>query len=233
MERRSFLVVCAAACAATSGVARANPSLRPRLYHRALLVDANDAPLPAASLVPQRNYIFHYPYTATPCFLLNLGKPTRPAVTLKTADARSYQWSGGIGPHQGIVAYSAICTHKLTYPTRQISFISYRPEPTLNSNLSQVIHCCSEHSQYDPAQGARVLAGPAPQPLAAILLEHDAGRDRLFALGTLGGEMFDEFFAKYAFRLSLERGGDHPRQEVGKTVKVTDLEDYCRQQVRC
>jgi len=42
-----------------------------------------------------------------------------------------------------------------------------------------VIHCCSEHSQYDPAEGARVVAGPAPQPLAAILLDHDPASDAL------------------------------------------------------
>ena len=70
-----------------------------------------------------------------------------------------------------------------------------------------MIHCCSEHSQYDPAEGGRVLAGPAPQPLAAILLDYDAAADELYAVGTLGGEMFDEFFAKYEFRLALEHGG--------------------------
>ena len=49
-----------------------------------------------------------------------------------------------------------------------------------------MIHCCSEHSEYDPATGARVLGGPAPQPLSAILLEHDKSNDYLYAVGTLG-----------------------------------------------
>src|SRR6185436_1402830 len=103
-------------------------------------------------------------------------------------------WPGGVGPRGSIVAYSAICAHKLTYPTRDISFISYRAEKTVGNKFANVIHCCSEHSQYDPAAGARVVAGPAPQPLAAILLEHDAGTDEIYAVGTLGGEMFNEFF---------------------------------------
>ena len=51
-----------------------------------------------------------------------------------------------------------------------------------------------------------MLAGPAPQPLAAILLDYDAGSDELTAVGTLGGEMFNQFFAKYAMKLALEGG---------------------------
>ena len=95
-----------------------------------------------------------------------------------------------------------------------------------------MIHCCSEHSQYDPAAGARVVAGPAPQPLAAILLEHDAQTDELFAVGTLGGELFNEFFDKYAFRLQLEHGAD-ARAAVNGTCMVRPLEEFCRQQVQC
>jgi arsenite oxidase small subunit len=95
-----------------------------------------------------------------------------------------------------------------------------------------VIHCCSEHSQYDPAEGGRVLAGPAPQPLAAILLEHDEKLDELHAVGTLGGEMFNEFFAKYEFRLTMEHGGAARRPVAGACV-VQELDNYCRQQVKC
>ena len=138
----------------------------------------------------------------------------------------------GVGTRRSIVAYSAICAHKLTYPTRDISFISFRTQKSASNRFVNVIHCCSEHSQYDPAEGARVLAGPAPQPLAAILLEHDAASDELYAVGTLGGEMFNEFFAKYAFRLALENDGS-PRRAVSSAVEVTALEDYCKQQVKC
>ena len=233
MKRRGFFTVCAAACAAHAVPARGEGGLRPRLYHRALLVDATDTPLRAHSIAAQRNYIFHYPYSATPCFLLNLGKPVGESTTLKTADAKSYDWPGGVGPQRAIVAYSAICAHKLAYPTKEISFISYRAELTPHSKLSRVIHCCSEHSQYDPAAGGRVLAGPAPQPLAAILLEHDMKRDEIYALGTLGGEMFDDFFAKYGFRLTMEFGADRVRREAGDRVKVSEMDSYCRQQVKC
>jgi arsenite oxidase small subunit len=230
MERRQFVRLCAAAAGAVAIPAVSADAL-PRRYARARLVDENGAPLGAAKVPVARNLIFHYPYAATPCFLLNLGRPTMPA-QLATADAHPYEWRGGVGPQHAIVAYSAICAHKLTYPTREISFISYRPDKTMGSRYASVIHCCSEHSQYDPAAGARVLAGPAPQPLAAILLEHDAARDELFAVGTLGGELFSEFFDKYAFRLQLELG-DHAHVAVAGECVVRPLEDYCRQQVKC
>jgi Rieske Fe-S protein len=230
MERRDFIKFCAASAAAAGNPALAADS-RPRLYGRARLVDAKGAPLRAKSIPPERNLIFHYPYASTPCFLLNLGRPVRPAL-LKTSDNRQYEWRGGVGPAGSIVAYSAICAHKLTYPTRDISFISYRTEKSARNKFVSVIHCCSEHSQYDPAEGARVLAGPAPQPLAAILLEVDPAREELYAVGTLGGEMFNEFFDKYAFRLQLEHGGG-AKSTVGSSIVVQELDNYCRQQVKC
>src|SRR5574342_642517 len=162
----------------------------PRFYARARLVGPDGKPLRARELPANRNFIFHYPYAGTPCFLLNLGKPAKASAELKTAEARTYQWPGGVGAQHSIVAYSAICAHRLTYPTREISFISYRDEKSAGSRFAHVIHCCSEHSQYDPAQGAKVLAGPAPQPLAAILLDYDPGLDEVYAVGTLGGELF-------------------------------------------
>ena len=231
MQRRDFIKWCALAGAA-AGAGAVSADARPHLYARARLVAADGRPLRASSIPVKQNLIFHYPYAATPCFLLNLGRPAAAAAQLKTVDERPYEWRGGVGATRSIVAYSAICAHKLTYPTRDISFISFRAETSARNKLGNVIHCCSEHSQYDPAQGGRVLAGPAPQPLAAILLEHDAASDELTAVGTLGGEMFEAFFDKYAFRLALESGGA-PRRAVAGSVQVTALEQYCKQQVKC
>ena len=131
-----------------------------------------------------------------------------------------------------MVAYSAICAHKLSYPTRDISFISYRAEKSARNRIGKVIHCCSEHSQYDPAQGARVVAGPAPQPLAAILLEHDATTDEVYAVGTLGGEMFNEFFENTSSGSQMEHGSPR-RPPVAGTCVVQELDNYCKQQVKC
>ena len=232
MRRREFIQYCAAAAAAAGSPALAADA-RPRFYGRVTLVDEGGAPLRAGAIPAHRNLIFHYPYASTPCFLLNLGRPAKASAQLKTADDQPYEWRGGVGAQRSIVAYSAICAHQLSYPTRDISFISYRPEKSARNRFANVIHCCSEHSQYDPAEGGRVLAGPAPQPLAAILLEHDPASDGLAAVGTLGGEMFAAFFAKYEFRLALEGGGDGARRTMQGSAAVTELENYCRQQVKC
>lgn len=231
MQRRNFVLACAASALAAS-LPAAPADASPRLYSRARLVDPARRPLRARALAVNRNFIFHYPFAGTPCFLLHLGAPTRPVADLKTADGDGYEWTGGVGPDRGIVAYSAICAHRLAYPTREISFISYREEKSAGSRFAHVIHCCSEHSQYDPAEGARVLAGPAPQPLAAILLDYDPETDGLVATGTLGGEMFNEFFRKYEFRLALDYNGRSHAAVEGECV-VSELTDYCRQRVQC
>ena len=233
MERRAFMRVCASGLAAAgvpASLAAQNPTAH--LYARAKLLDPQGKPIRASAVPAQKNFIFHYPFASTPCFLINLGKPSKARATLRTAGNESYQWTGGVGPAGSIVAYSAICAHQLAYPTKQISFISYRPDSSARNKHAQVIHCCAEHSQYDPADGARVVAGPAPQPLAAILLEHDARTDELVATGTLGGEMFNQFFAKYEFKLAFEHG-DAAHRAVAGTAVVNELENYCRQQVRC
>ena len=230
MQRRDFVKFCAASAAA-AGAPEVAADARPQFYSRARLIDEAGAPIRARALPSHRNLIFHYPYTTTPCFLLNLGRPAKASVQLRTAENRLYEWSGGVGAQRSVVAYSAICAHQMAYPTRDISFISYRTERSPRNRLANVIHCCAEHSQYDPAEGARVVAGPAPQPLAAILLEHDAKSDELTAIGTLGGEMFQQFFAKYEAKFALE--GAEARVPATSTCVVHEMDDFCRQQVKC
>jgi Rieske Fe-S protein len=228
MERRGFIKFCAASVAL--GAADVGADARVQPYAKAKLIDEKGAPLRASAIPANRNLIFHYPFAATPCFLLNLGRPVRP-VQLKTVAGEPYEWNGGVGAQRSVVAYSAICAHRLSYPTKDISFISYRTEKSARNRFGNVIHCCSEHSQYDPAEGARVVAGPAPQPLAAIVLEWNPASDEIEAVGTLGGEMFREFFERFGFRLQLEHGA--PRAAVSGSCVVQELDNYCKQQVKC
>ena len=214
------------------GAAETWANAAPRLYEPTRLVDATGAPLKARALVAETNYIFHFPFVGTPCFLLNLGKPVATPATLRREDGTTYAWQGGVGPSRAIVAFSAICAHKLAYPTRDVSFIRYQPRPSATSD-AHVIHCCADHSVYDPAAGARVLAGPAPQPLAAILLDYDAATDELAALGTVGAEQFDAFFRKYEFQLAVDYGHGRAKRPVGATAVVRELAQYCKQTIQC
>lgn len=233
MERRRFLAGCAALSGAGSLPAwsvRADSA--PRFYDRALLVDSFGDPLRVRGLEDETNYVFQFPYAGTPCFLLKLDRAADAAATLKREDGSTYEWRGGVGPRRSIVAFSAICAHKLAYPTPQVSFIRYQRQSSPKS-VAQAIHCCAEHSVYDPASGARVVSGPAPQPLAAILLDYDAAGDTLTAVGTLGAEQFDAFFAKYEFKLAMEYGEGKARRAVGGKTVVKELAQYCRQTIQC
>jgi arsenite oxidase small subunit len=234
VKRRRFFTTCAA-IGAMPGIARfaaAWAAESPHLYGRTRLVDAHGEPIKVRRLAARTNYVFNYPYAATPCFLLDLGHSVAGADRMLRADGATYAWSGGVGAGRSVVAFSAICAHKLAYPTREVSFIRFQAirSPTSDGN---VIHCCADHSVYDPAAGARVLSGPAPQPLAAILLDYDAARDELSALGTVGAEQFDAFFRKYDFKLALDYGPGKARAPVGASTVVRELTEYCRQTIAC
>jgi Rieske Fe-S protein len=231
MKRRHFVKVCAASAAVVTLPAH-SAGLTARMYRRVKLVDEKGKPLALAQLQAGLGYVFEYPYAATPCFLIRLDRAAPGGIDLKTESGGIYRWEGGIGAEKSVVAYSAICAHKMTYPTKQVSFIGYRDEPSPVAPAGKVITCCSDRSVYDPASGARVVSGPAPQPLATILLEPDAKTGDVWAVGTFGGEMFEEFFRKFDFRLQLEMGPRAKSQVEGTTV-VRELASYSTQWAKC
>jgi Rieske Fe-S protein len=160
LKRRTFVKLCASAAAMITAsprlLAQEGGTVRP--YQRTKLVDAEKRPIKVTDLEEGENYLFHYPFISTPCFLLNLGQPTAQQMLLKTEDGRSYLWEGGVGPARAVVAFSAICAHKMTHPARAVSFINYRHKRVnfLDTDKNEakrasVIYCCSEKSVYDPA----------------------------------------------------------------------------------
>jgi len=239
--RRAFVKTCVTAATAVV----ANPVLLAsnspvRQYQRSLLVDEEGAPLTSAMLETDKPFIFHYPFVTTPCFLVNLGKPLSTRRELQTATEGNYTWQGGAGPDNQIVAFSAICSHKLSYPTKTMSFLNYRSEKVRFvsrvdgvKEQRQLIYCCSERSAYDPARGAEVLGGPATQPLAAVELEYDQSNDRYFATGTRGGELYDAFFEKFRFRLALDHETEDVKASVGEQTSVVPHSLYSSNTVSC
>ncbi|MFT5449902.1 MAG: arsenite oxidase small subunit [Gammaproteobacteria bacterium] len=243
LGRRSFVKLCATSAAAISASPQilAQGSAAPlKLYQRVRLTNSLGEPLKASRLDPGTSHIFNYPYATTPCFLLNLGKPVTDGVTLHTAAGAPYFWPGGVGSGRSVVAFSAICAHKMSHPAEAVSFINYRHESVNYRDRHEqlttrdgVILCCSEKSVYDPAKGASVLGGPARQPLCSILLEFDDADDALYALGSFGGEMFDQFFARFGPRLQMEWGTSNLREVVSGTAQVVPISEYSRTQMMC
>lgn len=63
----------------------------------------------------------------------------------------------------GLVAFSAICTHAQCTVTGWI-------------NDRQVLHCPCHQSEYDPRHNAKVVSGPAPRALAVLPLNISNGK---------------------------------------------------------
>ena len=241
-DRRRFIKVCATAAATVASypetlVASVSQG---KFFNRVQLLNEDDTPLRAGNLITDESYLFFYPYISTPCFLIRLEQSVNQATTLKTQQGGQYDWRGGVGPQNQIVSFSAICAHKMSHPSVQVSFINYRPEEVQyagHDNLfhrrPNVIYCCSEGSVYDPAEGGRVLGGPAPNPLAAILLEHDPQTDYLFAVGVAGQSMFVSYFKTFGHRLELGFKSEAVDQPGEGTTKVVTLDSYCARQVLC
>jgi arsenite oxidase small subunit len=214
-ERRDFLVACSATLLTSLAASplSANPNSIKR-YQPSILSDEQGRPLRAYTITPLTNYLFHYPFVATPCLLIDMGRDV-----------------GGVGKSKSIVAFSAICSHKLAYPAKEVAFIRFQAKASTHSEAER-IHCCADHSVYDPAARAKVVAGPAPVPLAAIALEFDAKTEQLRAIGTAGVEQFDAFFAKYDFKLGMEYAGKAKNASAAQT-RLQPLTSYCRNVAQC
>jgi len=235
MDRRRFITLCTSTLTliAANPAVLAQPGAAVKRYARVKLVDRNGQPLKASRLAKRACHVFHYPYAGTPCFLIDLGKATAADMPLDTSGGSHYIWQGGVGPQKSIVAFSAICPHQLSYAAKRQSFINYRADASPVAGRADVIVCCAHHSIFDPAQGGKVIGGPAPQPLATIALEYDAGTDEIYAVGTHGAELFDDFFTAFKKELIEDLGRGVARQEVVDKATVLPIAEYTPDQVLC
>ena len=170
---------------------------------------------------------------ARPIFLINVGKPATDADKLTDANGNAYTWRGGVGAGKSIVAYSTICAHQMSYPTKDISLISYNTGKSVMAGRAGVITCCSHNSVHDPAQGAKVLSGPAAGPLSAVALEYDAAPDEIYATGVYGGLLSEDFFKAYKSQLNAELGAGKAKEIVTATAQVVPFDDYTKTAIQC
>jgi Rieske Fe-S protein len=233
MDRRGFIETCTAGAACASAGA-AWPvfaaDARPKAYSRVLLVNEFGDPIRASKLQPLVNYVFHYPYEATPVFLLNLGKAAAPQV-LSLRNNETYGWPGGVGPGRSVVAYSAICAHKLVYPTRDVSFISFRKTRARKGVQDHLIHCCAEHSQYDPAKGAEVLSGRRRNRCARCCW-NTTRRTTASPHGERWAASCSTTSSQVRSQAQPGRRAESP-QRGDRAAVVRELEKFCRNPVQC
>ncbi len=240
-NRRKFLKVCGtyAAAFATWHPTHAQ-SATTRQYAERVQLMRNKTPIGAEDFQPGQTYIFNYPYVTTPCMIFNVGNRISHQITLTTESGEDYVWPGGAGPDHSIVCYSAICAHRMTYPAKAVSFLNYRHSKVVyfdeNQNRQEkekIIYCCSERSVYDAQNGGKVLGGPAPQPIATILLEYDENENCFYALGALGGTLFEKFLDEFEFRLQLDFRIANVRESTVNQVNLFTLEEYSEVVVHC
>lgn len=235
MDRRSFIKICSAV--AVTGtlspcLARQTQAAELMAFARVKLVDAQGHAIKANALNSTDAYIFNYPYASTPCFLINLGKPVSDN-KLTGSNGVEYEWRGGVGSNKSIVSYNAICSHQLAFPGKDVSLITYNAQMSEVAGRANVITCCAHNSVFDPAQGAKVLSGPAVGPLSSIALEHDPATDELYATGVHGGLLFDDFFKAYKIQLNAELGPGKAKELVTKTAQVIPFADYTQTRIQC
>ncbi|HEY9084855.1 MAG TPA: hypothetical protein VIN40_02800 [Candidatus Tyrphobacter sp.] len=216
MRRRSFIGICSAALGAQVSARLASArALALTPFNRVALVDAGGASLRVSALSTAQAYIFHYPYRGTPAFLIRLESAA----------------AGGVGPGNAVVAFSAICAHQLSHPSKDFSPITYSAGYSNVAGRAGAIVCCAHHSVYDPAAGARVLSGPAPQALAAIELACEG--DCLFATGVRGPDRFDDFFRAFAEDLINEFGRGQARMLAQGNATTILLDRYTQDPLHC
>lgn len=227
MDRRRFVKWCAGT-ALTAGLVESLPGFAGPLadFAPATLVREDGSPLKASDVGTDEAMVFAYPYRGIPCFLINLADRTPRARELTSPDGDAYTNPEGVGRGRRLVAFVAICTHQLSYPTPQTSVLRYAASGSALAGNPGRIVCCAHGSVFDPADGARKVSGPAPGPLVPVRLAHDPASDGLTATGTVDEKFFQRFFDAYKGDLIERFGPGVYRQEVGQTTQAVPLSRY-------
>lgn len=118
----------------------------------------------ASDLQPNTPVPFNYPLTGTPNILVKVGQKV----------------PNGVGPDQDIIAFSTVCQHLGCIVAYQAPGTS----PSCNTGFKAsgpAGYCCCHGGVYDFTNGAKVLAGPPPNPLPFVVLEYDDSTGDVYA----------------------------------------------------
>lgn len=99
---------------------------------------------------------FSYPDASSPCYAIRMGNAV----------------SGGVGPDQDIVAFSALCTHMGC--------------PVAYEGGTKTFKCGCHFSVFDPEMGGQMVCGQATENLPRVRLDYDARTDSVNAVGVDG-----------------------------------------------
>ncbi|HSN00643.1 MAG TPA: Rieske (2Fe-2S) protein [Rudaea sp.] len=234
MDRRRFVKFCAGT-ALTAGLAEVPRVFASQIadFAPAALLKEDGSPLKASEIGAAEAMVFAYPYKGVPCFLINLGDKAPRTQPLISPDGDAYTNPQGVGRRRNLVAFVAICTHQLSYPSPQSSVLRYAAAGSELAGDPGRIVCCAHGSVYDPADGARKVSGPAPGPLLPVRLAYDPASDGLTATGSVDEKFFRRFFDAYKSEMIERFGPGVYRQEVGPTTRAVLLSRYSRLVAAC
>lgn len=222
MDRRDFVKVCAGGAALA--MANWNNLVLAgsfEAFPAAKLTNKIGIPLKATEIPTNEAMVFSYPVAGVPCFLINLGDKSGQATPGLDREGDKYNWAGGVGPHGQFVAFVAICTHQMSYPQQEVSYLRFADDGSELAGGPKRIVCCAHASVFDPSKGASVVSGPATFPLLPIRLAYDPVSDELSADGIMGMDFIKRFFSIYKRDLIAKYGPGGYRQPIeGKTIAM-------------
>ncbi len=202
-------------------------------YKQALLVDAQGKPIWFDTIMGDVPFIFNYPFAATPNFLLLLDLPVK-SMEYPTSEGGKYQAPGGIGNGKNLVAYSAICPHQWSYPTKDFTVVNYynKKDPGCMQGV-QLVKCCAHLSVFDPKICGKKIDGPAENHLAMIVLDADETKKEIYAVGVAGRNQYTEFFDLHKQELRKDYGSSAKAKEEVEKATVVRLEKYSANVIKC
>lgn len=140
----------------------AAPDDGPRAGDWLVPVDAdNTNPLNVADLKPGSKQLIAWPHD--PAARRNRDGSRLNRVLLVRLDPATLDADTAARAADGVLAYSSICTHQ------GCDVSAWRAQ-------EKTLLCFCHFSQFQPAAGAKVVAGPAPRPLPWLPLKSDGGR---------------------------------------------------------